>query len=52
MKQKIAATKQEQYAVGKDGSEEKKSREVNSISGLEDKENIARKIEQTQRNEK
>lgn len=44
--------KLEQYALGKDGSEEEKSRELNSINGLEDSEKIAHTIEQTQRNGK
>lgn len=48
MKHKIAAMKQVQYATGKDGSEEEKSRELNWINGLEDKEKIAHKIEQTE----
>lgn len=37
MKHKIVATKPEQCALAKDGSEAEKSRELNSIHGLDDK---------------
>lgn len=49
MEHKTAAVKPEHYALGKDGSGEEQSRELNSINGLEDSEKITHKVEQTQK---